>query len=173
MVIFGWPVPQYAQPLLIVESDVDFVYVRWCAHNGPVLTYQDQPGENEALPWNGQVIVGGFVERLHARRLADVDFLIAEVVGGAFPQTYRNLPTLDDMKNGLYARPADAEPFEDNRAFPFIIEADSHFAAIAQDALVSGLAVDAVGRLAKQADRWHEICGLPLILESLTLLAAQ
>ena len=49
--------------------------------------------------------------------------------------------------------------------------AESNLAALAQDALVSGLAVDAYTALANDANGWHEIVGLPLLLDTLTLLA--
>jgi hypothetical protein len=175
-----WRVPVYAQGLLIPGSDESFAYIHWVDGDGPTLAYWALPeSETEAInnvnvsfEWDGRVIVGGFVERLHVRRLGDVELVIAEIVGGVFPANYRNLPTLADMREGVFARPADFEPSDDDHTYPFVMEADSAFASLAQDALVSGLAVDAVGRLADDAQGFHDVCGLPLMLESLTLLAS-
>jgi len=167
-----WRVPSYAQDRFVIRTDVDFVNLHWMDVTGPVLTYWDPPAQGEPIIWDGTVNVGGFVERLHARRIADVDFIIAEVVGGAFPAGYKNLPTLDDMKAGIFSHPPDIGPADLAQMYPFILEADSHFAALAQDALVSRLAVDVIGHFAPEADRWHEVCGLPLIADALTLLSA-
>ncbi len=168
---FNWHVPTYAQPLLTTSTDADFVYVHWGTSTGPLLMYAELPTDGKPLDWNGQVIVGGYIQQLHARRIADVDFLIATVLGGAFPTDHNTLLTLDDARRGVFSHADDAEPSGDY-IYPFIIAADSHFAALAQDALVSNLVVDMTGRLAEDADRWHEICGLPLILDALTLYAA-
>ena len=177
-----WRVPAYAQGLLIPGSDDTFAYIHWVDGDGPTLAYWALPEAdaeanpsstvNAAFEWDGRIVVGGFVERLHIRRLGDVELVIAEIVGGVFPAQYHNLPTLADMREGVFSRPADLEPADDDHTYPFVIDVDSAFASLAQDALVSGLAVDAVGRLADDGQRFHEICGLPLLMESLTLLAS-
>ncbi|MHB8626768.1 MAG: hypothetical protein ACYDBJ_18545 [Aggregatilineales bacterium] len=167
-----WRVPSYAQDRFVIRTDVDFVNLHWLDTSGPVLTYWNLPSRGESVNWGGVVNVGGFIERLHARRIAEVDFIIAEVVGGAFPADYTNLPTLADMNAGVFSHPPDIGPADVAQTYPFILEADSHFAALAQDALVSRLAVDVSGHFAPDEDRWHEVCGLPLIADALTLLSA-
>ena len=104
-----WRVPTYAQGLLLPGSDESFAYIHWVDGDGPTLAYWALPESeteavnniNAAFEWDGRVIVGGFVERLHVRRLGDVDLVIAEIVGGVFPANYRNLPTLADMREGI------------------------------------------------------------------------
>jgi hypothetical protein len=121
--------------------------------------------------WDGRVLCGGFVARLHALQIADTPLIVAEIVGGVFPQGYTNLPSLESMQYGVGgARPPHAEPVGREMIFPFILDPDSHFAALAQDSLVAGIAVDAVGRLAPEAQGLHRICGLPLLAEAITLI---
>lgn len=172
LVKMNWRVPAYAQDRFVIRTDIDFVNLHWLDVNGPVLVYWEPPARGESINWDGTVSVGGFIERLHARRIAGVDFIVAEVVGGAFPADYTNLPTMADMSAGIFARPPDIGPADVGQMYPFIFEADSHFAALAQDALVSRLAVDVIGHFAPDEDRWHEVCGLPLIADTLTLLSA-
>lgn len=146
------------------------VRLTWGASDGPALAYWRE-NELPAARWDGRVKIGGFVERLHARELGGLEVVIIEVVGGLLPATHVGLPSLNDMRNGIFARPSDSEPFGSDQSYPFVILAESNLSGIAQDALVSGLAVDAYGSLASEAGRWHELVGLPLLLDSLTLLA--
>ena len=60
-------------------------------------------------------------ERLHARELGGLELVIVEVVGGPFSVDHVGLPSLNDMHNGIFARPADTEPFKKDQAYPFII----------------------------------------------------
>ncbi len=143
----------------------------WGGADGPTLAVWQALPEQGSLEWDGRVKVGGFIERLHARELGGLEIVIAEVVGGSFPVDHVGLPSLDEMRQGIYARPSDEEPFDQDEAYPFIILAESNLASLVQDALVSGLAVDAYGALASEAGRWHEVVGLPLLLDTLTLLA--
>ncbi len=147
------------------------VQITWGAADGPTLAFWNNAAEWLNLRWDGRVKVGGFIERLHARELGGLELVIVEVVGGPFAVDHVGLPSLNDMHNGIFARPADTEPFKKDQAFPFIVLAESNLASLAQDALISGLAVDAYGSLASEAGRWHEVVGLPLLLDSLTLLA--
>lgn len=144
--------------------------VTWGAADGPTLAFWPD-AEQAHLRWDGRVKVGGFIERLHARELGGLEVIIIEVVGGPFAADHVGLPSLNDMKHGIFARPSDTEPFGQGQSYPFIILAESNLAGLAQDALVSGLAVDAYGSLASEAGGWHELVGLPLLLDSLTLLA--
>ncbi len=187
----SWRIPAYAQDMLYVVSGEsraqtqgplgqftldgelsDTLRVSWAWWRvGPILTHWALPLEADPLNWDGRVKVGGFVERLHAREIGDMEIIIAEIVGGSFPANYGGLPSLEDMRGGVFARPADIEPLGMGLTYPFILNAESNFAAIAQDALVSGLAVDAIGILADDDTGWQHISGLPLLMESLTMLA--
>lgn len=187
-----WRIPAYAQDMLYIVSgesraqlqgtDGQFVLegelsdvlrITWAWWRvGPTLVHWPLPLETDDLEWDGRVKVGGFVQRLHAREIGGMEIVIAEIVGGAFEASYGDLPSLEDMKGGIFARPADSEPLGTGQTYPFILNAESNFAALAQDALVSGLAVDAVGILADDDTGWQQVCGLPLLMESLTMLAA-
>ena len=143
----------------------------WGNAVGPILAVWDHPPGDLNLDWDGRVRVGGFIERLHAREVGGLEIVIAEVLGGPLPAEQVGLPSLDDMRDGVYARTSDAEPLTRDQVYPFVSLADSNLAALAQDALVSGLAVDAYGSLAGDENRWHEVVGLPLLLDMLTLHA--
>jgi len=152
-----------------VPPDSD-VRITWGAPDGPILAWWRYAGE-PTVWWDGRVKVGGYIERLHAGETGGLEYVVAEVVGGPFFMDHVGLPSLHDMRGGTFARPADAEPLVDDQVYPLIMLAESNLAALAQDALVSGLAVDAYTALASDANGWHEIVGLPLLLDTLTLLA--
>jgi hypothetical protein len=152
------------------EAPAGPVRLTWGVGGPTLVVWESAPGDLR-LHWDGRVKVGGFVERFHGREVGGLEIVIAEVVGGPLAADHVDLPSLDDMRGGVFSRPSDTEPQGRDQAYPFIIQADSNLAALAQDALVSGLAVDACGSLASDAGRWHEVVGLPLLLDSLTLLA--
>ena len=183
-------IPAYAQDMLYVVTEDSAAQARdkqglfsldtapdgplrlaWGAPAGPLLAIWEPAPDPLKLRWNGRVKIGGFIERLHAREVGGLEVIIVEVVGGPFAADYVGLPSLDDMRRGVFARPPNTEPLGTDQAYPFIILAESNMAALAQDALVSGLSVDAYGSLASEAGRWHEVVGLPLLLDTLTLLA--
>lgn len=182
-------IPPYAQEMLYVVTDDQFTQVQgpqgnldgfsinglarlnWATPKGPTLMFWDNVPSATDLRWDGHIKIGGFVERLHALEIGGLEVVIAEVVGGPVALDNNGLPSLDDMRQGIFARPSDIEPLDKDRVYPFITLAESNLAALAQDALVSGIAVDAHGSLADEGGKWHEIVGLPLLLESLTLLA--
>jgi hypothetical protein len=74
------------------------------------------------------------------------------------------------MKQGIFTHPADAEPLGERMVYPFVLDPDSTFAGWLQDALVAGIAVDAVGRLSDDKQQFYMLTGLPLVMESLSLL---
>src|SRR5687768_6426404 len=180
-------IPRYAQDMLYIASGersaqasgkhgsfrLDLTgetRITWGA-GGPTLAMWENAPVEASLRWDGRVKVGGFVERFHGLEVGGLEILIAEVVGGPFSVDHVGLPSLADMHRGIFARPYDAEPLGRDQSYPFIILAESNLAALAQDAMVSGLAVDAYGTLASDEGRWHEVVGLPLLLDRLTILA--
>jgi hypothetical protein len=159
--------PAYAEGMLHTGKFAEHIVLRWGNDNGPILGVW-AAGQTPA--WNGTIHVGGFVERLHALELGGVELVIAEIVGGAFPTVQTALATLDEMKQGIFSHPNDAEPIGEHLVYPFVLDPESHFAGLLQDALVAGLAVDAVGRLADDKQGLQVLTGLPLVMEALTLL---
>ena len=155
---------------LDTEPD-EMLTLAWGTPDGPTLALWEEVPKSLKLGWDGRVCIGGFIERLHAREVGGLEVVVIEVVGGPFASDYIGLPSLDDMRRGIFARSPDAEPVGDEHVYPFIVLAESNLAALAQDALVSGLSVDAYGVLADDDGQWHELVGLPLLLDSLTLLA--
>ncbi len=182
-------IPAYAQDMLYVVSGDEQtptrgkygkfkldqtpngpVSIRWGA-TGPTLAAWNEAPDGPNLAWDGRVKVGGFIERFHGLEVGGLEVVIAEVVGGPFPIDHVGLPSLDDMHHGIFARPSDAEPLGHDQAYPFVVLAESNLSTLVQDAMVSGLAVDAYGSLAGEAGRWHDVVGLPLLLDMLTILA--
>src|SRR5689334_14514122 len=94
-----YPLPAYAQDMLYLVTDDqtvqaggergDFnlsksngdVRLTWGSANGPILTIWEELGKGQ-LDWDGQVTVGGFIERLHAHEIGGLEVVVIEVVGG-------------------------------------------------------------------------------------------
>lgn len=159
--------PAYAEGMIHESTFADHFVLRWGNDEGPILAVW---AEQKNATWNGTIHIGGFVERLHALELGGMELIIAEIVGGAFPANKHILATLDEMKQGIFSHPAEDEPIGERMVYPFVLEPESNLAGFVQDALVSGIAVDAVGRLADDKRGLQALTGLPLLLESLSLL---
>ncbi|NDJ77411.1 MAG: hypothetical protein GYB65_14255 [Chloroflexi bacterium] len=150
------------------------LHLVWGTAGGPPLTIWHRP--DTAAPfvvgWQGGVCMGGFVERLHALVVRGLELLVAEVEGGLLPPNFRRLPTLVQMQSAPFARQASTEhPVTRNFTYTLIADADSIYAEYLHHALVSELAVDCCARLGPHEGHWHEVVGLPLLIESVTLLA--
>jgi hypothetical protein len=191
----GWRVPVYAQDMLWVRAgdrtvrasglrgvfdlevtgDADEpINLLWGTADGPPLAVWSRPGLDTplVLGWQGGVAVGGFVERLHALERRGLEVVVAELEGMTLPPEYTRLPTLDQMQRGPFRRRNEPEPGPSREfTYTFLALADSIYAEYLHHAVVSELAVDCVATLGPQEGRWHEIVGLPLLLEAVTLLA--
>jgi hypothetical protein len=173
---------EFALPY-VVRDPHPAIYLMWGSVNGPLLGYWRSPkitnmGLSEQayvphlnLKWDGRIHVGGNVERIHAFQVEDTELIVAEIVGGVFADDYIGLPTLEDMRTGKNTRPVEQEPLRGDQVYTFLVEAESNFAALLQDALVSRITVDASGILAEDEEGWHQLLGLPLLLDTLTLIA--
>jgi hypothetical protein len=185
-----WLIPPYAQDMLWVQSgehaaqasgprgafalDIDGgeIVLAWGIAGGPLLArWPLQLADDPAIMnWPGSVGVGGFVERLHVFETRGLEVLVAEIEGDVLPADYRRLPTLADMRAGHFQRrddDASARPF----TYTLLALADSVYAEYLHHAMVSELAVDCFATLGPQDGRWHEIVGLPLLIDSVSLLA--
>jgi hypothetical protein len=148
------------------------IALAWGTANGPALARWLPMPAGAVLDWTGSVGIGGFVERLHVLETHGLDVLIAEIEGDVLPAAYRRVPTLADYQAGNLQPRADAD-VGTTRAFTYTLLAlaDSVFAEYLHHAMVSELAVDCFATLGPQEGRWHEIMGLPLLIEALSLLA--
>lgn len=163
--------------MFVASAEAEHVLLRWGSGSGPILAAFPRRGEADSVAdpddllarWDGVVRVGGFVERLHLLTFGDVELAVIEIVGGAQPVDHRSLASLDDMRASNFEFPALHEPIGAHLPYPFVLEAESSFFALAQDALVAGLAVDAAGRLAADDQALHDVCGLPLLMTGLTI----
>jgi hypothetical protein len=185
-----WQIPAYAQRLLWVRDGESAaqasgprgafalddtggeIALAWGAADGPVLARWPGVPAGEVLGWSGSIGVGGFVERLHVFETHGLDVVVAEIEGDVLPVDYRRVPTLADYQAGNVQRRDDADVGA-TRAYTYtmLALADSVFAEYLHHAMVSELAVDCFAALGPQEGRWHEIMGLPLLIEALSLLA--
>jgi hypothetical protein len=184
----GWRVPAYAQSMLWVQSGEQAapaagplgkfsldelngdLRLTWGVAGGPSLAVWSAPASR--LDWQGEVAVSGFVERLHVLEQHGLELVIAEIEGDRLPAGYSALPTLEQMRCAPFSR-RDAPEMSAARehTYTLIMLADSVHAEYIHHAMVSELAVDCFASLGPQDGHWHEIVGLPLLVESLSLLA--
>jgi hypothetical protein len=190
-----WRIPAYAQDMLWMQLDdhaerttgergqfqlnmpgesSNALFLVWGTAGGPPLTIWHKP-DTEApfvVGWQGSVGVGGFVERLHVLEVYDLELIIAEIEGSLLPPHYRRLPTLVQMQQIPFRRIADEDhDSASSFTYTFVTMADSVCAEYLHHAMVSELAVNCFATLGPHNGRWHEIVGLPLLLDAVSLLA--
>ncbi|MBN2471321.1 MAG: hypothetical protein JXN59_11395 [Anaerolineae bacterium] len=165
--------PRGAFALDVPGGKDDALRLEWGAAGGPILAVWAAPGPGTWVAgWQGAVGVGGFVERLHVLEAHDLELVIAEVVGGLLPPGYQRVPTLADMRQAPFTRTTeDSQPLSPECTYTFLAMAESIHAEYLHHAMVSELAVDCFAALGPQAGGWHAVVGLPLLLESVSLLA--
>lgn len=193
----GWQIPAYAQDMLWLSGSVQSVQLMgsrgvfmlehdiapgtealtlcWGYAEGPLLARWPLPENTNrpfALDWRGEVGIGGFVERLHVLEVRDLPLVVAEIEGALLPSGHPVLPTLDQMRQEsvLYSD-TDVGVDTSESTYPLIALADTVLAEYLHHALVSELAIDVRAILAPQDGRWHEIVGLPLLVEMVSLLS--
>jgi hypothetical protein len=191
----SWRIPAYAQYMLWMQQEehagrtagergqflLDVpgdgnkaLYVVWGTAGGPPLTIWYKP-DTEApfvVGWQGSVAVGGFIERLHVLEAFGLELVIAEIEGSLLLPNYRRLPTLIQMQQTPFRRTAEDEQSPSpNFTYTFLAMADSVCAEYLHHAMVSELAVNCFATLGPHEGHWHEIVGLPLLIDTVSLLA--
>jgi hypothetical protein len=190
-----WRIPAYAQDMLWMQQgdhavrtsgprgsfslDVpgegqDAMFLAWGTADGPPLTiwYRPDTGAPFVVGWQGTVRIGGFVERLHVLETRGLEIVIAEIEAGLLPPHYRRLPTLVQMQGAPFRR-QDSEdtPVTGESVYTALAMAGSVHAEYLHHAMISEVAVNCFATLGPHEGRWHEIVGLPLLLDSVTLLS--
>lgn len=178
--------PNYAKDMLWMTSGEDFqaqvpenlqvrlenlttgLTLRWGTPNGSPLRHWTTVSKD--IVWNGHVRVGGHVECLHVLSFDEADLLIVEIRGSLLPMNNPRLPSLADLKQAPFERNVFTD-FEEGW-YAFITETDSPFADFLHHSLVNGQSLDCYGVLADEASGFHQIVGMPMLLESVTLYAA-
>lgn len=190
-----WRIPHYAREMLWVQqgdraaqaqgergvfslsAPADpraAVALAWGAASGPPLAIwtPPEPGTPFAAGWDGAVRVGGFIERIHVQETRDLELVIAEIDGAPLAPDSRALPGLDDMRAAPFRHGPEPDLATPTRHTYFVLAlADSLLSEYLHHAMVSELAVNCFAALGPQAGEWHTLVGMPLLLESLTLLA--
>lgn len=190
-----WRIPTYAQDMLWVQQDEhaarvtgtrgqftldvpgdgnNAFFLVWGTAGGPPLTcwHKSDSETPFVVGWQGSVGVGGFVERLHVLEVHDLELVIAEIEGSLLPPDYRRLPTLAQMQQIPFRRTTDDDhELAGSFTYTFLAMAGSVHAEYLHHAMVSELAVNCFATLGPHDGHWHEIVGLPLLLDSVSLLA--
>lgn len=126
------------------------------------------------LDWDGIVRLGGFIERTHIFEDDELGLMVAELVGGAYPENYQELPSLADLQMKPFSRnETDTDVSNQRHWYSLLVSLDSPFADFLNQCLVNGNAIDCQCSLGDDEGGWHELVGLPLIVERLTLLSTQ
>src|ERR1700694_513184 len=94
--------PIYARDMLFQLTQPERFRLVWGGAEGPTLAFW--LSNNAVDRWDGRVILGGFIERLHALVLDDQEFVVAELVGGPLPAGQPDLLTLSGMGRGVFTR---------------------------------------------------------------------
>jgi len=190
----AWRIPPYAQTMLWMQQGTAVAQTHgeqgafalaapddsagpltlvWGAPDGPPLAIWPAP---EAAPfaggWQGAAHIGGFVERLHVLEAHDLELVVAEIEGALLPPDYLRLPGLAQMRAAPFRRlPEPDLPAGARHTYFVLAPVESALADYLHHAMVSELAVNCRAALGPQAGEWHTLVGLPLLLDSLTLLA--
>lgn len=149
--------------------------LRWANPAGAMLTHwQIDPVPPYELAWDGIIRLGGFIERTHIVEYEGLGLLIAEMVGGAYSPNYQTLPSIADLQNKPFRRDeSESDPSSANHWYSLMMPLESPFADFVHHCLVNGNALDCQCTLGEDEGMWHELVGLPLIVESLSLLSTQ
>jgi hypothetical protein len=183
-----WRIPPYAQDMLWVrggdravktsgprgafalDAEPAALRLAWGTADGPPLCLW----HHSPYVWQGTVGVGGFIERLHAFEAHGLELVVAEIEGGLLPTNYCRLPTCAQMQRAPFRRdPETEQPLPESFIYLFLALADSVQAEYLHHAMVGQLAVDCFATLGPQQGGWHELVGLPLLLDSVSLLASR
>ena len=145
--------------------------LHWAHQEGSPLYRWISVTDNSHLTWDGLVRLGGFVDRSHILEFHGLGLMVIELMGSIYlPSEYPSLPTFADLQAAPYKR-EDARYLEPEHWYSLLVDLDSHFADFLHHALVNGNAIDCTASLGDDEGGWHELVGLPLLLETLTLLA--
>lgn len=157
-----------------VTYPVSALQLRWGNARGSVLTIWETNTTQTPLQlkWDGKTTIGGFVERTHILEFNDMPMMVVEIVGGVYPRSFMMLPSLEQLQmTDAFTRDQQPDPSEEENWYSVLLPLESPFVDFVHHALVNGSAIDAYAHLANDDDNWHQLTGMPLILEQLTLLS--
>jgi hypothetical protein len=178
-----WLKPNNAHPVKI-NPDGSFhgfatcthLELRWANPAGAVLTTFnfDTEQRGEQLDWDGWVRLGGFIERTHILEHDGLPLMIIELSGGAYPPTYRRWASREDLIAGPFSHEEENihDPSRDGHWYSLLLPLESPLVDFVHHALVNGNAIDCLAEFSQTEMGWHELVGLPLIVDSLTLLSS-
>lgn len=188
----GWAIPAYARDLLWLTSEAnavkiegkqglftldtpaDVLTLRWGAADGPALA--QLRWQANSLEWDGVVRIGGYIDAMHITELDDLPapVTILHVGGQPLKPGASAFPGRAARRSVPYPVPSYFDGIADDideTVTTWMALEDSPALTLAQDALVSKLAVYCFGRLAEQDAGWHDLFALPVALEGMTLFA--
>ena len=187
----AWRIPAYAQEMLVVQHGAqhsrahgprgEFVWpsgadasvtVRWGTSDGPPLVALRLRGEPPSAHWDGAVVIGGAVAMFQVEEVRGLPLAIAHIEGAPVARALVARPTLREMAAGVADVENTARPLADTFTYTVIADAESPLADYLFQALAMDLGVVCTARLGADAGGWHEVSGLPLLVEKLALLPA-
>jgi hypothetical protein len=156
-----------------VQEAVSQIQLRWGNPTGSLLTFWEayDAEYSLSLQWDGHVVLGGFIERTHILDHDDLPLMIVEMVGGAYPIGFKMLPTMEMLQQGNFSRDNDFDPTHENQWYSLLLPLESPLSDFVHHALVNGSAIDCYAHFADDESRWHQLMGMPLVLDKLTLLS--
>ncbi len=192
----AWQIPAYAQTMLFVQSaqisprpttgprgtftlpekgaaySEPFI-VRWGHAEGPPLGTFTLRGNPPSAHWDGAIVVGGAVGSLQVEETRGMPLVIAHIEGAPLDRAQVTRPTLQEMTTPVLARQNDSVPRPATFfTYTIIVGAESPLADYLFQAMALDLGVVCTARLGPDEGKWHEVSGLPLLGEKLTVSAA-
>jgi hypothetical protein len=188
----GSDLPLYAQSSLWLETESGVVQtegesglfeldaparlltLRWGHKTGPALAHLQWQIDN--LNWDGNVRIGGMVEAIHLTELPGLETTIVVVHLSGRPLKASALPYgSPSQRNRMSYEPPDflesLVEDVDETTTTWLVGDDSPLYGLVHDAMLNNLRVWFTGRLAEDGSGWDKLFALPLLLETVTLLA--
>ena len=160
--------------LFELSTPAQQVTLRWSKPNGPALV--TLPWQADNLEWDGQVMIGGYVDAIHITEFEETGLVVQVVSLGGQPIlcTTKPYPGAIDRASFAYKRRdfhdgLVAEVAETNTTW--LIDHDSPLADMVHDAMVNNLRLHLWGRLAEEDSGWDSRFALPILLDAITVFA--
>ncbi len=160
--------------LFKLSTPAQQITLRWSKPNGPALV--TLPWQADNLDWNGQVVIGGYVDAIHITEFEEADLVVQIVSLGGQPILGTTKPCPGprdrttfaykrrDFHDGLVAKIAESNS-------TWLVVHESPLADRVQDAMVNNLRLHLWGQLAAEDSGWDQRFALPILLEAITVFA--
>lgn len=149
-----------------VTSDTP-LRLRWGHEDGaPIMRWNSWP---QAMQWDSKIAFSGHFDAAHIMKHGDYDLMIFEAIGNLLPIGFQRLPPLGRFAQGAYWRDDTDIEDVDDYWYSFILLLDDPLVDFAHQAFQHGAPVDVFGSLTSQDSGFHDLVGMPFLLDSVTL----